>query len=216
MPGPPLSQSGHLCAPVPATGGQHPRKPCRPSWPHACRRRLNTDPLSTGRFPLTVATLSLIIRGRVVVSSGEEGARAASAVGQAPAVRRAAGARVEHRCRGAGGRGVAVGRGELVARLQDLPPRPGHRVRPAARAAGGAGDQLQVPVAGRADRDRGPAPLRNEHAAGRRPAGPGAIDDLKGAAPQHIRQRRVPAVRGSPAGHRPARPPAPPAHRDKH
>jgi hypothetical protein len=42
---------------------------------------------AVGRFPLTVATLSLIIRGRVVVSSGEEGAGAASAVGQAPAVR---------------------------------------------------------------------------------------------------------------------------------
>ena len=44
-------------------------------------------------------------------SRREEGAGAASAVGQAPAVRRAARAGVELRCSGPRGRGLAVGRG---------------------------------------------------------------------------------------------------------
>jgi len=54
-----------------------------------CRRHVKTDPVSERRFLLTVATLPKIIGG-CVVSSGEEGAGAASAVGQASAVRGAA------------------------------------------------------------------------------------------------------------------------------
>ena len=170
--------------------------PCSPGTPSTWSAMIRgfdaiIDAFSTGGFPLTVAALSLIIRGRVVVvvSSGEEGAGAASAVGLAPAVGRAARAGVEHRCCGPGGRGVAVSWSDLVARLQDLPPRPGHRFRAAAGAAGRAGDQRAVPVAERAVRDRRPAPRGYEHAADRRAARPGAVDDLEGAVPQCCRER---------------------------
>jgi hypothetical protein len=53
-----------------------------------CQRRLNFDPLAAWRFLATVATTSEILGGCVViVSSCGEGAWAASAVGQASAVR---------------------------------------------------------------------------------------------------------------------------------
>ena len=47
------------------------------------------------------------------------------------------------------------------------------------------------------------------------PAGPGAVDDLAGAAPQRDRRRRLPAVRGSPPGDRAPGPRSPAADRDQ-
>src|SRR5262249_2075285 len=79
---------------------------------------LEFDPLAAGRFLLTVATLPKIIGGCVVDSSGEEGAGAASAVGQAAAVHGAAQPGVEHLGRGARGWGVPGRRHELVSRVQ--------------------------------------------------------------------------------------------------
>src|ERR1700728_4556918 len=102
-----------------------------------CQRQAKSDPWSAGRFLATVATASEILGGCVVfVSSCEEGAGAASAVGQASAVRGVAGAGVEHRGRGPRGRGFPDDGEQLVARLQDLPPRPGLRFRACAGPAG--------------------------------------------------------------------------------
>jgi len=58
-----------------------------------------------------------------IVSSGEEGAGASSAVGQASAFRGAAGSRVERSRRGPRSRGISHLRSKLVARIQDLSQR---------------------------------------------------------------------------------------------
>jgi len=56
-------------------------------------------------------------------------------------------------------------------------------------AAGSASDQPEVPVAGRADRDRRSGSCGLEHPADRAPAGSGAFDGLARAAPQRDRGR---------------------------
>ena len=63
----------------------------------------------------------------VVASSCQEGAGAASAVGQTSAVHGVARTRVEHPRRGSRGRCVSDHREQLVAWLQDVPPWPGRR-----------------------------------------------------------------------------------------
>jgi len=68
-----------------------------------CQRHSNLDPVTAWRFLATVATTSEILGGCVViVASCEEGAGAASAVGQASAVHGVAQSRVEHYGRGSG------------------------------------------------------------------------------------------------------------------
>ena len=154
-----------------------------------------------GWFLLTVATLPVIIGGCVVVSEGEEGAGPASAVGQAAAVPAVAGAGLEHTSGGPRGRGVPAAGNNWSTRLQNLPAGPGDRVRARAGPAGDAADQRQVPVPGRAGRDRGPAARRAEHPADRRPARPGPVDDLAGSCAA-TRIGWLPAVRGAPPGYR--------------
>jgi hypothetical protein len=61
-----------------------------------------------------------------------------------------------------------------------LPARQRHRVRRAAGTTPGAADQQSGPVAGRADRDRRPAPHGREYPADRCAAGAGTIDDQPG------------------------------------
>jgi len=111
------------------------------------------------------ATLSLIIRGRAVVSwvKKRRGRRPLPAKRQRFVELRE---RREHQCRGPRARGL--GRLGRTGRAVDLLPGSGHRMCPAARASGGSGDQLRVPVAGRADRDCRPPPGETEPAADRR------------------------------------------------
>lgn len=107
-----------------------------------------------------------------IVVSGEEGAGASSAVGQASAVHGVAGSRVERARRGPRSRCISVGRDELNTPLQDLPQRRRGRVRPASGLASGPSDQLALPVPGGTHRDRRSAPFRDERACDRRPTLP--------------------------------------------
>jgi len=76
----------------------------------------------------------------VVLSSCEDGAGAASAVGQASAVHGTTRTRMEHPRRGSLGRSFPYHGEQLVTRLPDLPPRSGRRIGICAGAAGGASD----------------------------------------------------------------------------
>ena len=130
-------------------------------------------------FPAAVATPPRKSGGCVVVASScQEGAGAASAVGQTSAVHGVAGTRVEHPRRGPRGRCVSDHREQLVAWLQDVPPWPGRGLRAGAGATGRATDQPEVRVAGRTDRDRRPSPRRAEHPSNRAAAASGGFDDL--------------------------------------
>lgn len=75
-----------------------------------------------------------------IVGSGEEGAGAASAIGQTSAIHGVAGQRVEHPCRSPGGRCVPVCGDELDQRLQGVPQRRRSQVRPTVGSARGARD----------------------------------------------------------------------------
>jgi hypothetical protein len=97
---------------------------------------------------------------RVVLTSCEEGAGPPADVGQAGAVHGIAGSWMECPGRGPRGRCVAKLRGELVARLQDLPQRRGGRVRRASGSSGRSRGQRPLPVSGRTVHHRRPPPRR--------------------------------------------------------
>lgn len=142
----------------------------------------------------TVATPEIIWGCVVVVSSCEEGA---GGVRSRPSVSGSWSCGAGWSTGAAARRSAsAAPRVTIGARLQDLPPRPGRRVRSGVGAVGGAPDQPAVPLAGRADRDRGPAPGLLPHPPDRAGAGPDTIDDLAGTAPQRHR-RSVSPVPGA-------------------
>ncbi len=148
-----------------------------------------------------------------IIASCEEGAGSPAAVGQTPAVHGAAGPGVEYPSRGPRGRCVALFRGELGAWAQGLPQRCGGWVRRALGSAGSASDQLALPIAGRAHRDRRSASVRAEPSGDRHSAQTGAVDDLTGAAAQRCRRSRISPVRRSSSSHRPAGTSTPPPSR---
>lgn len=115
-----------------------------------------------------------------IVASGEEGAGASSAVGQAPAVHGLAGSGVECARRGSRSRCVPFSGNELGAWLQDLPQRCCRWFRPATGSVRGQSDQPTISVSGRTYRDRQPPSFRAQHARDRRPARSRTVDDFTG------------------------------------
>jgi hypothetical protein len=161
-----------------------------------------------GRFLLTVATLPKIIRGCVVISSGEERAGTTSAVGQTPAVHGVARAGVEHPRRGPRGR-VSRTTGNNWSR--------GYKTYRHGEVTGfvPALDRLAVrEISARylsQDERIETADLRHAGLNIRQIAdpGPGTVDDLPRIAPRRGRQRDLPAVRGASPSDRPPGPPSP-------
>lgn len=137
-----------------------------------------------------------------IVSSGEEGAGAPSAIGQTSAVHGVAGSRVERARRGPRSRCLSVSGDELDTWLQDLPQRHRGRVRPAPGSTNGPRDQPTLPLPGGANRDRRPAPVWVELARDRRSTRPSAVDDSAGVAPQRRGWPRLSALRCPSACHR--------------
>ena len=93
--------------------------------------------------------------------------------------------------------------------------RPGRRVRLCAGAAGRATDQPEVPVAGRADRDRRSAPRGSEHPSRSRTGWVGRPRRSRGSCAATRPERGLPSLRGPPAGDRAPGPRASATHRDQ-
>lgn len=103
-----------------------------------------------------------------IIASGQEGAGASTAIGQASTVHGVAGSRVERARRGPRSRRLPVSSNELGTWVHDLPQRRRRRFRSALGSVGGPPDQPAILIRGRTDQDRRSSSFRAEYARDRR------------------------------------------------